>query len=309
MLRENEVQEIGWAGLGLADTDDTGIPHLDWSKHVISGFGAYVPELGVYEGTSLPPVEVTDEDIQTSGFGGGFRTPVLEVDPQAFRALQKNGELPHGSLALGDDGTIYQYDGMDGFFKKLFKKVKKGIKKIRGKIRKGIRKLLKRTKFGRIILKVRDKVVGTMMKIVKPLTKFVGKWAGKLAPIAAIIPGYGTAIAGALAAAGKIANVMNKYGGVIRDVVSPGDDKGGKEVKHKKLFFKTPAHEKAFHASLKKEAEEMRRRPKTELLALNAKLKAMPVEKYSRPTSVDDAKAEHMVQVMRRARGRRRVAA
>jgi hypothetical protein len=299
-LGENEVQEMGWGGLGLSD-DSEPTPLGDWSTNIVKDFGAYLPEMGFLSGPGLPPVEVTDEDIATSGFGGGFRTPMLEVLPADYQHFRFHGTMPDGALALGDDGTIYQYDGMDGFFKKLFKKVRRGIKKIRGKIRKGIRKLLKRTKFGRIILKVRDKIVGVMMKIVKPLMKFVGRWAGKIAPIAAMIPGYGTVIAGALTVAGKIAKTFNKVNAVMKDVVSP-DGKGG-EIKHKKIFFKTPAHEAEFKRLLKQEADEMKRKPKAELLAMNAKLKAMDPAKYSRPTAVTDEHAEKMVQVMKKARG------
>lgn len=298
-------QEMSWDG--LLGSDDQSDEHAlaGWDEHVVKEFGAFVPELGYLSNDDgrMPPVEVTEDDIQTSGFGGYFRTPVLEMSPDDIAAYKNTGEVPDGALALGDDGTIYQYSGLDGFFKKLFKRVRKGIKKIRGKIRKAVRKLLKRTKFGRIILKVRDKIVKVMMKIVKPLMKFVGKWAGKIAPIAAMIPGYGTVIAGALTVAGKIAKIYNKTNAVMKDVISPPDKKGGKEVHHKKIFFKTKKHEAMFHKLLKAEADEMKKRPKSELEAMNAKLKAMPVEKYSKPTAVNDEEAERMVNVMKRARG------
>jgi hypothetical protein len=304
LLGENDgdVQELGFAGLGLSEDGD-GQPLADWSQHIVKGFGAYHPEMGFLTGPGLPPVEVTDEDIQTSGLGGGFRTPMLEVLPADYNHFKLHGVLPDDALALGDDGTIYQYSGLDGFFKKLFKRVRKGIKKIRGKIRKGIRKLLKRTKFGRIILKVRDKVVGVMMKIVKPLMKVVGKWAGKLAPIAAMIPGWGTVISAGLTIAGKVAKTFNKVNAVMKDVVSP-DGKGG-EIKHKKIFFKTPAHEAKFKQLLEQEAKEMSKKPKAELEAMAAKLKGMDPNKYSRSNAVTDEHAEKMVQVMKRARGGR----
>jgi hypothetical protein len=71
--------------------------------------------------------------------------------------------------------------------------------------------------------------------------KFVGKYASKLAPIAALIPGYGTAIAGALYTAGKIAKVMQQF-----DVKT---DKAG----HPK--FKSPKHAHAFAQALRSHAE------------------------------------------------------
>jgi BMFP domain-containing protein YqiC len=298
---ENEVQEMGWGGLGLSDENDPSTPLLGWDEHVVSDFGAYIG-LGYVCDNNMPPVEVTDEDIQTSGFGGGFRTPVLELDPDDLQQYQNTGELPDGSLALGDDGTIYQYDGMDGFFKKLFRRIRKGIKKVRSKIRKGIRKLLKRTKFGRLILKVRDKIVHVMMKIVRPLMKFVGKWAGKLAPIAAMIPGYGPAIAGALKITGTIAKIAAKTGAVMKNVMGPPIKKGGKPVKYKKYFFKTPAHEEAFKKHLKHAAKKMSKRPKTELEEMNAKLRALDPKKHSKSDVVTDEQADHNAQVMSRAR-------
>lgn len=293
--------DMGFAGLCGADDDQSN--HLDWSKNIVSGFGAHVGSLGyVWEQDKLPPVEVSDDDITTQGFGGYVRTPVLELGASDYQQFVNTGEVPDQAIALGDDGELYQYSGLDGFFKRLFKRVRKAVKKVRSKIRKKIRGLLKRTRFGRILLKVHDRVVGVMMKIVKPLAKVVGKWASKLAPIAAIIPGYGTAVAGALLAAGKIANVMNKYGGVIRDVVSPPGDGHKKEIKHKKLYFASKGQEHKFKAALKAEAEQMKVRPKQELLKIASRLKTLDPAKHSRSNAVDDNEADRMVAIMKKAR-------
>ena len=94
------------------------------------------------------------------------------------------------------------------------------------------------------------------MKIVKPLVKFVGKYASKLAPIAALIPGYGPAIAAGLKIAGKVANAMNKYGvkiagkvGQVRTLVSKDPE-----------AIKRMQKELAIEAQKLKAANEMKRR-------------------------------------------------
>jgi hypothetical protein len=298
---DNEVHNVGWSGLGLADEDES-TPLLGWDNHIVAGFGAYVDTMGYLSNDAgqMPPIEVTDDDIRTQGFGGYVRTPVLEMAPEDILAYSQTGDMPDGALALADDGTIYQYDGMDGFFKKLFGRVRKGIKKIRGKIRKGIRKLLKRTKFGRIILKVRDKIVKVMMKIVRPLMKVVGRWAGKLSPIAALIPGYGPVIAAGLKVAGRIAKMVNKTGAVLKNVYSPAEKKGGRPIAHKKYFFPSPSKEKEFHAQLKQEAAIMARKPKSELHAMAAKLRSLDPNKHSKSDVATDEHAERIVRSHRR---------
>lgn len=98
-----------------------------------------------------------------------------------------------------------------------------------------------------MLLKVGGKIKRIAMKVVKPLMKFVGKYAAKLAPIAAMIPGYGTAVAGALMAAGKVAKVMSKFG------VKTSGQKG----KVRSLAFKNPRMLPQFHQALKAEAKKM----------------------------------------------------
>jgi hypothetical protein len=87
------------------------------------------------------------------------------------------------------------------------------------------------------------------MKVVKPLMKFVGKWASKLAPIAAMIPGYGTAIAAGLAAAGKVAKLMTKFGVATKGI--KGAVRG--------LKLKNPKKLPAFQRALKSEARRMKK--------------------------------------------------
>jgi hypothetical protein len=157
-----------------------------------------------------------------------------------------------GMLALGDDGTIYQYDGTlgRGFFKRLFRRVAKGIRKVAKRIKKGIRKVISKLPGGKFILKIADKIHKVAMKIVKPLMKFVGKYASKLAPFAAMIPGFGPAIAAGLHISGKIANIYNKFSKVVKIV--------GKVGQARTLVSKDPAALKSMQAELSQAAVKLK---------------------------------------------------
>lgn len=237
----------------------------DWAVHGLQGFGAHVPSMGVINGEKVPGilVEVDDEDtMYVDGFGEVVRTPMLEMDPVDYAHIARHGVPRPGAVALSDEGAVYQwvpdqYGGLGGFFKKLFRKIKKGVKKVARKIKKGVKKVVKgigkgikklvsKLPGGKWLVKMYGKIKKVAMKIVKPLMKLVGPIAKKLAPIAAMIPGYGPAIAGALHTAGKIAKVL-KATGVVTD--SKGRPK-----------FKSDKHAKIFRARLKAEAERMKKR-------------------------------------------------
>ena len=155
--------------------------------------------------------------------------------------------------------------------KKGVKAVGKGIKWVGGKIG-GV---LKKTAFGRFVLRVKDKIVNVAMKIVKPIAKFVGKWAPKIAPVAALIPGVGPAISGALTAAGKVAKLYNKYGAVV-EKISVGDTDGTLKP-FEKIQFPNAEAEARFKMELAAEAKKMEAKGKEEIDRLNAKLRATPL--------------------------------
>lgn len=250
-----------WQDVGMgAATDDDMTEPVEWSSYGLSDWGwvkapdgTPVSAVGLYgyiDGASLGGLCAEVDYNDTWDYGAGtYRTPMLELAVDDYQYLAKHGKPYDGMLALGDTGEPYVYDGLSGWFKKVFKKVKKAVKKVAGKIKKGVKKLLKKTKIGRWLIKVGGKLKKIAMKIVKPLVKFVGKYAAKLAPIAAIIPGYGTAIAGALMAAGKVANLMQKYGVFT----------SGKKGKVRTLGFKNPKHSKKFFKRVKEEAEKMKK--------------------------------------------------
>lgn len=255
----DQWNHYGFAGTDIDHTQGEYEPE-DWSTVGLAGWGymagpggtmmSAVDRYGIIDGVGLSGigVEVDSEDEWEDG-SGLVRTPMLELAPEDFQYMRDNGRPYHGMMALGDTGEIYTYDGLGGFFKKLFKKIKRGVKKVARKVKRGIKKVLSKTKFGRWLIKVGGKIKKIAMKIVRPLVKFVGKWAGKLAPIAAIIPGYGTAIAAALTAAGRIAKVMQKYG--VRTK--------GKKGTVRSLKFKNPKRFPKFKKALTGEAKRMQR--------------------------------------------------
>lgn len=249
-----------WRDYGLAGAteDETSGPPVEWSYLGLNNWGwmqgpdgrrySTIENYGMIDGCALSGMSVeVDENDQWEP--GTYRTPMLELAVDDYSYLQSNGSPYDGMLGLSDTGEIYAYDGSLGFFRKLFRRAKSAVKKVGRRIKKGIRKVLKKSRFGRFLLKVGGKIKRIAMKVVKPLIKFVGKYAAKLAPIAAIIPGYGTAIAGALMAAGKVANLMTKWGVKLKG--KPGTVRGLK-MKHPKKFGK-------FRKALQAEASKMRR--------------------------------------------------
>ncbi len=241
-LPEGQWQDLS-GFLGFAESDRT--PD-SWESVGLKGFGMYAGSMGLISGDEmqLPPVEVMS-DAQ-----GIARTPMLELAPQDYQYMRSYGQPYDGMLALGDDGTVYQYDGSlgRGFFRRLFRRIRKGIKKVAQRIRKGIRKVISKLPGGKWILKIADKIHKVAMKFVRPLMKFVGKYAAKLAPIAALIPGYGPAIAAGLKVAGRVANLMNKWGVKI----------AGKAGQARTLVAKEPHRIKGLQADLAQAAAKLK---------------------------------------------------
>lgn len=268
-MQRNIEQWEDWGMAGVTEPEGYEEP-MDWSMIGLSDWGwvaspgggkmSAVATYGYIDGAQLNGMlaEVDSNDVWDPTTGT-YRTPMLELSVDDYAYMQQHGRPYDGMLALGDTGEPYVYDGLSGWFKKIFKKIKKGVKKVAKKIKSGVKKLLKKTKFGRWLIKVGGKIKKIAMKIVKPLVKFVGKYAAKLAPIAAMIPGYGTAIAAALCAAGKIANLMQKYG-VFTE---------GKPGKVRTLKLKHPKKFKKFSKSLHEEAKRMKDFSKRDPLKFN----------------------------------------
>lgn len=235
-----QYPDYGLANYGLAGTPDDGIPLSNYNDEIVSGFGAYVDQYGFMDN---PGFLAEVEPITADGLA---ETPILELSLSDYQYVQQYGEPYEGMTAIGDDGSVYQYqigpDGI-GFFKKLFKAGKKLFKKIK----KGARRLVKALPGGKYLIKLHDKIMKFSKKLIKPLAKFVGPLARKLAPIAALIPGYGTAVAAALATTGQISKLIEKHG-------------VAKDKKTGKPKFKSKAEAAAFKRDLKRAAAEQKRR-------------------------------------------------
>ena len=277
----------GWTDYGFGDAErDMGFGEpVEWSKIGLSNWGwlptasgnrvSAVGMYGIIDGAMLGGLCAEVDGSDTWGYTESgrplVRTPMIELSLGDYQYMQQHGTPYDGMLGLSDTGDVYEYSGLGGFFKKIFKRVKGAIGKVRSKIKKGIRKLLKKSKFGRMLLKIGDKIKSIAMKIVGPLMKFVGKWAGKLAPIAAMIPGYGTAVAAALTVAGKVAKTMQKFG------VKTHGEKG----KVRTLKLADPKQLPAFRAELAAEAAKMKAFAKSN----PAKFKEMATALKNRPIS------------------------
>ena len=225
-----------------------GIPLQPWESVGLAGYGYLVPKMG--DMSTNIPVEVGDD--QTMFYNGLARTPMVELSPEDYAYVSNNrGQAYDGMLGLGDDGETYVYDGLGGFFKRLFRKIKKkvkkvvrkvrrGIRKVRrgfrkvlkkgfsvvrkigGRIRRGLRRVIKRLPGGKALIKIAGKIRKVAMKVVRPVSRFVGKYARKLAPIARFIPGYGPAISAGLRVAGRVAQTFNKYDALRRGRIPRG---------------------------------------------------------------------------------------
>lgn len=231
-----------YAGFGdYGDEDEL----LDFRQYGIKDFGIYADQMGMLGGLGL----VAEVDIDETGRAW---TPSIELAPHDYEYLRKNnGSAYHGMLGLGDNGETYIYDEGLGFFRKLFRRIKKGAKRIAGGVKRFGKKLLAKIPGGQYLMKLGKRVWKVAKKFVKPLVKFVGKYAAKLAPVAALIPGYGPAIAAGLYAAGKVANLMNKYSVKIAKVAK------GEPAR---LKFKSGKKAKQFQKALKKAAKSEKRK-------------------------------------------------
>jgi len=229
---------------GLAEAD--GEAPDSWSQYGLAEFGAYIDRpMGMIDGAALNLAMEYDEDDEVNGVDGSrlVRTKMLEMCPREMQHLRRTGRPRLGAVALADDGDVYQWNevqGLGGFFKKLVKKAKKGLKRVHRGIKKATRKLIKKLPGGKYLVKVYDKIKKVSMKLVRPLQKLVGKFAKKLAPIAAMIPGYGPVIAAAMYKAGEINQLMREFG--------VGTDKKGRPK------FKSGKQAKAFKRALEKKA-------------------------------------------------------
>lgn len=254
---ERDFQDFGLENYGLAGLDG-GAP-ADWGDETgLIGFGAYVDSpLPILDNTGFGLLmELKDDDISAFSADGSplYRTKMLQMHPADIVHCAKYGRPRAGAVALSDDGKFYQWQSgpLGGFFSRLWGGIKKVAKKIRGGVKKLARgavrflsktaqALIKKLPGGKYLLKIYGHIKAVAMKLVKPLIKVLGPIARKIAPIVALIPGYGTMAAAALYKFGDIAKIAQKYGVLIQEDGKPR--------------FKSGAQAKTFKKALNKRAE------------------------------------------------------
>lgn len=218
----------------------------------IDNFGAFVPQYGHMDGIGLMEYDEDDEIIFNGEPTGLVRAKIMEVSPGVYQYCRRFGKPFKGAVGFADDGDIYEWyeepgDMLGGFWKKLKKRLKGGKiskKEMRKRLTKGYRKagkklgrrFLKKTKAGRWMTKVAGKLRKVAGKILRPLSKYVGKYAARLAPFAAMIPGYGPAIAAALYQADHFNKLMKEHGVIAK--LDPKTGKKAPKFKNKKQYAK-----------------------------------------------------------------------
>lgn len=232
-------------GMGGDDYTESNSEPEDWRQYGLPTWGAFTEKLGMIDGCGLGIAAEVKPDL----YGGRVlaRTPMLEMSPRDYKWMQVMKQPYNGMMALGDCGELYEFDGSLGFFKRIWG----GIKKVARKVKSGVGKVLKKTRVGRYVMKIGSKIMQVAKKFVRPLARFVGRYAAKLAPVAALIPGYGPAIAAGLYTAGKVANLFNKY-----DVALTGDKGKARGLK----FKKGKKSSKKFRKELEKLAKKEKKR-------------------------------------------------
>jgi hypothetical protein len=237
----SQWQDYNMAGYGegtqIEDPDD-------WRLYGLRNYGAFAEQMGILstEGLGGIAVEAPQELLDGQLVA---RTPLLELEPGDYEWMKVMKRPYDGMAALGDDGSIYEYDDLNGFFSRIWK----GAKKIGRRIKRGIKKIIKKIPGGKYLIRLGKKVWKIAKKYVKPLLKYVGKYAKYVAPVAAFIPGFGPAVAAGLYTAGKVAKIMSKVGAVY---------KKGKKLS--KIAFPSGKKAKKFKKLLKQAARKESRR-------------------------------------------------
>jgi hypothetical protein len=210
-------------------------------------------------------------------FGGLFK----RIAKGLKKVAKKGGELiAKGAKNLGKAGVKFAKKKIKQKLEHLKNPMSAMIDPWKNRLAFG-KKILSKTKWGRAAIKVGSKALKTSMKIVKPLAKHVGTWAPRLAPVAALIPGVGPAISGAMLSAGTIANKINQYGGAIENALVM-DQKTGAAKMIKKLAI-DPKNRVKLASDLYKEAKRFQRAPNSQIQELLTNLKKMSPRKFARP--------------------------
>jgi len=201
-------------------------------------WGYAIPHLGYIGDARCFNVELGPADYIAPGKAV---TPILALSPQDFEYVSTVGVPYPGMKAVGNTGYIYEWrKGPAGLgyrigdgFRALGRALKRGAQWVADKVVgvvswawDKVENVFEATKFGRWVLGVKDQILDFAVEIVTPVAEMIGKWAPAVAPLAALIPGIGPAIAAGLLATGGVAKAFIKYGvPVVNTIVSiDGED-------------------------------------------------------------------------------------
>lgn len=226
-----------WRDYGVRGGEPVSI-NLGWVP-TSTGKESAIGRWGYLDGEQLGGMTAEVDDSDDIG-GGLVRTPVLELAIDDYDYVRRIGRPYNGMMALGDSGDIYYYDGFGGFkkfIKKVGKAVGKvmtpGLPQAIDKAKKKkkttktkkpgtskatkkpptvtrkrpatkspIRTAVDKDRDDKVTVKIGGELADLAMKIIRPLVLQATpiQQALRLAPIAALIPGAGPAIAKALKA-------------------------------------------------------------------------------------------------------------
>lgn len=229
---------------GLGDVETSLLGFVGFGDVGLSGFGHLAGEHGIVDCAKLQKPLMVEVGTDDSGL---VYAPNVELTPNDLNFVKLTGAPYHGMWGLSEEGEPVVWDqtaGMGGWFRKLFKRVASKVRKIAAKVKSVVKKVIRKIPGGKALMKIGSKIWSISKKLVKPLLAKLGPIALKLAPIAALVPGVGTAVSAGLLAVGTVNKIMQSTGvRLFKDAVSSVA----------KLKFESPQQAAKFQAALKNE--------------------------------------------------------
>jgi len=186
------------------------------------GWGDYIDTMGYIGNANNLAIEIMPEDYIDNQHA---ISPILALSPSDFEYISTVGFPYPGMIAQGNTGYIYEWTPADRAVQlgykpgDFFRAIGRGLKRVGNAIVSVVQwawdkveTVFQATKFGRWVLRVKDKVLEFVTNIVTPFAKVVGKWAPALAPLTALIPGIGPIIAAYVMSVGAAAKAYLKFG-------------------------------------------------------------------------------------------------
>jgi hypothetical protein len=229
---------------GFGDAETAMMGFVGFGDVGLAGFGHLAGMHGIVDCAKLQKPLMVEVGTDESGL---VYAPNVELTPNDLNFVKLTGAPYHGMWGLSEEGEPVVWDqtaGMGGWFRKLFKRVASRVRKIAAKVKNVVKKVIRKIPGGKALMKIGSKIWNISKKLVKPLLAKLGPIALKLAPIAALVPGIGTAVSAGLLAVGTVNKIMQSTGvRLFKDAVSSVA----------KLKFESPQQAAKFQNALKQE--------------------------------------------------------